>query len=510
MAILGAINPMLSVGLDGDNAWRLADYVKRGGYSALRRILEEKHDAGIVINEVKKSVLRGRGGAGFPTGLKWSFMPRSFPGDKYVVCNSDEGEPGTFKDRDILRYNPHSVIEGWPSRFCDGRRAWLQLHPRRSLGDLRALRRGARRSASGGLPRQQPARFGFRLRALCASRLRRLHLRRGNGAARVDRRQEGTASFQAAVPGSPSASTASRRRSTTPRPLPRSRTSSTSVASLSRSRQGEQRRHQAVLGFGSRQPARQLRNSARDAVRHPARNGRWHARRSAAEGLHPRRLVGAGGAGAGDDGLHDGLRFDQQGRLDARLGRGHRHGRNDLHGESAGAPFLLLLRRILRAVHALSRRNQLAVQGRAPHRTPGKGRADDLDLLASVTTNIMGRTICALGDAASMPVQSFIKHFTTSSRTTSNTRSASCPLMSSAPAAASSRQRLKVRDDGNRNRRQEAQVPDGSTIMDAAQQSASISRISAITRSCRSRPTAACAWCRSRRRPSRCPPVQRR
>jgi NADH-quinone oxidoreductase subunit F len=61
---------------------------------------------------VKRSALRGRGGAGFPTGLKWSFMPRSFPGDKYIVCNSDEGEPGTFKDRDILRYNPHQLIEG--------------------------------------------------------------------------------------------------------------------------------------------------------------------------------------------------------------------------------------------------------------------------------------------------------------------------------------------------------------------------------------------------------------
>lgn len=112
MAILGALNPMLSVGLDGDKAWHLADYVKRGGYSALRRVLEQKIPQSEVINEVKKSVLRGRGGAGFPTGLKWSFMPRSFPGDKYVVCNSDEGEPGTFKDRDILRYNPHSVIEG--------------------------------------------------------------------------------------------------------------------------------------------------------------------------------------------------------------------------------------------------------------------------------------------------------------------------------------------------------------------------------------------------------------
>src|SRR5207245_197709 len=65
-----------------------------------------------LIAEVKKSALRGRGGAGFPTGLKWSFMPRQFPGAKFLVCNSDEGEPGTFKDRDILRYNPHAVIEG--------------------------------------------------------------------------------------------------------------------------------------------------------------------------------------------------------------------------------------------------------------------------------------------------------------------------------------------------------------------------------------------------------------
>jgi NADH-quinone oxidoreductase subunit F len=65
-----------------------------------------------VINTVKASALRGRGGAGFPTGLKWSFMPKQYSGMKYLVCNSDEGEPGTFKDRDLLRYNPHIVIEG--------------------------------------------------------------------------------------------------------------------------------------------------------------------------------------------------------------------------------------------------------------------------------------------------------------------------------------------------------------------------------------------------------------
>jgi NADH-quinone oxidoreductase subunit F len=105
------IKPLILAGLDGSN-WQLADYVKRGGYSALRRILTENITPEQVIAELKNSALRGRGGAGFPTGLKWSFMPRSFPGQKYLVCNSDEGEPGTFKDRDILRYNPHSVIEG--------------------------------------------------------------------------------------------------------------------------------------------------------------------------------------------------------------------------------------------------------------------------------------------------------------------------------------------------------------------------------------------------------------
>jgi NADH-quinone oxidoreductase subunit F len=105
------IQPMILAGLDGDN-WRLADYEKRGGYKALRKMLGDRMPADAVVAEVKKSALRGRGGAGFPTGLKWSFMPRQFPGQKYLVCNSDEGEPGTFKDRDILRYNPHMVIEG--------------------------------------------------------------------------------------------------------------------------------------------------------------------------------------------------------------------------------------------------------------------------------------------------------------------------------------------------------------------------------------------------------------
>lgn len=92
--------------------WTLKSYESVGGYSSLRRILKEKTPPDQIIQALKDSALRGRGGAGFPTGLKWSFVARDVPGQKYVLCNSDESEPGTFKDRDILRYNPHQVLEG--------------------------------------------------------------------------------------------------------------------------------------------------------------------------------------------------------------------------------------------------------------------------------------------------------------------------------------------------------------------------------------------------------------
>lgn len=95
-----------------DKPWTLATYESVGGYQQWRKILREKIPPETIIEELKKSALRGRGGAGFPTGLKWSFIPRNAPGQKYVLCNSDEGEPGTCKDRDVLRYNPHQVIEG--------------------------------------------------------------------------------------------------------------------------------------------------------------------------------------------------------------------------------------------------------------------------------------------------------------------------------------------------------------------------------------------------------------
>ncbi|HID83296.1 MAG TPA: NADH oxidoreductase (quinone) subunit F [Chromatiales bacterium] len=95
-----------------DEPYSYENYLKVGGYEAWKKILTEKISPEDVIEEIKKSNLRGRGGAGFPTGLKWSFMPRTAPVQKYIVCNSDESEPGTCKDRDILRFNPHALVEG--------------------------------------------------------------------------------------------------------------------------------------------------------------------------------------------------------------------------------------------------------------------------------------------------------------------------------------------------------------------------------------------------------------
>ncbi len=98
--------------LQYDQPWTMESYLKSGGYQALKKILDENTPPEDVIEEVKASGLRGRGGAGFPTGLKWSFMPRTSPIQKYLICNSDESEPGTCKDRDILRFNPHALVEG--------------------------------------------------------------------------------------------------------------------------------------------------------------------------------------------------------------------------------------------------------------------------------------------------------------------------------------------------------------------------------------------------------------
>jgi NADH-quinone oxidoreductase subunit F len=106
------MNLVLFESMKLDKPWTLQTYRSIGGYDVWEKYLKEKPARESIIDAVKASGLRGRGGAAFPTGTKWSFMPRNSPVQKYLVCNSDESEPGTCHDRDILRYNPHALIEG--------------------------------------------------------------------------------------------------------------------------------------------------------------------------------------------------------------------------------------------------------------------------------------------------------------------------------------------------------------------------------------------------------------
>jgi len=106
------LNQVCYATLKFDQPWTLANYYQVGGYEAWKKLVKDKTPPKDVIEEVKKSSLRGRGGAGFPMGLKWSFMAAPSDKQKYIVCNSDESEPGTCKDRDILRFNPHALVEG--------------------------------------------------------------------------------------------------------------------------------------------------------------------------------------------------------------------------------------------------------------------------------------------------------------------------------------------------------------------------------------------------------------
>src|SRR6266699_12968 len=104
------MDPLLTKYIREPSGYTLDFYVRHGGYAALKKALGMTPDA--VIDVVKQSGLRGRGGAGFPTGMKWQFVDKKSPKPKYICCNADESEPGTFKDHLLMERNPHLLIEG--------------------------------------------------------------------------------------------------------------------------------------------------------------------------------------------------------------------------------------------------------------------------------------------------------------------------------------------------------------------------------------------------------------
>ena len=195
-----ARGPLLFDGIDTPGLAGLETYRGRGGYGTVAAVLGRQEPAAC-IEVVKASGLRGRGGAGFPTGLKWSFVPKGSGRPKYLVCNADESEPGTFKDRELLEKNPHGLIEGmilagWAIQANDG-----YVYLRGEFGWLqKVLDRAIAEAYAAGLLGADVAGHRLPLRPAHAPRRRRLHLRRGDGAALLARGLPRAAAAQAAVP----------------------------------------------------------------------------------------------------------------------------------------------------------------------------------------------------------------------------------------------------------------------------------------------------------------------
>ncbi|MEW6313146.1 MAG: NADH-quinone oxidoreductase subunit NuoF [Pseudomonadota bacterium] len=404
------INPILVAGLDGRN-WHLQDYVQRGGYAALKKILSQKITPEQVVEEVKKSALRGRGGAGFPTGLKWSFMPKNYTGPKYVVCNSDEGEPGTFKDRDLLRYNPHSVIEGMIiGGYAMGATAGYNYIHGEIWDTYRRFEEALNEARAAGFLGKNilGSDFSFELHAhhgygayICGEETALLESIEG---------KKGQPRFKPPFPAN---------FGLYGKPTTINNTETFAAVPWIISHGGE-----AFLNLGKPNNGGTKIFSVSGDVERPGNYevplGTPFAKLlELAGGMRGGRKLKAcipGGSSMpvlpGDIMMACDMDYDSISKAGSMLG--------------SGAVIIMDDTRCM--VRCLERLAYFYFEESCGQCTPcregtgwlyrvihriehGQGRPEDLDLLNNVTTNIMGRTICALGDAASMPVQSFIKNF---------------------------------------------------------------------------------------------------
>ena len=398
-------------GTTGESGWRLAEYLKRGGYEALKKILREKIPPENVVNEVKKSGLRGRGGAGFPTGLKWSFMPRQFPGDKYVVCNSDEGEPGTFKDRDILRWNPHSVIEGMIiAGYAMGcQRGYNYIHGEiwdiykrfeEALDEARQAGFLGKNILGSGFDFELFAHHGYGA-YICGEETALLESIEG---------KKGQPRFKPPFPAS---------YGLYGKPTTINNTETFASVPYIIREGGEK-----FLELGKPNNGGTKMFSVSGHVNKPGNyeiplGTPFPELLEMAGGMRGGRKLKAvipGGSSApvlpADVMMACTMDYDAIAKAGSMLGSGA----------------VIVMDETTCMVKALERLSYFYFEESCGQCTPcregtgwlyrvvhrienGQGRREDLDLLNSVTENIMGRTICALGDAASLPVRSFIKHF---------------------------------------------------------------------------------------------------
>lgn len=402
--------PLLFRGLTGDN-WTLADYVSRGGYEQFKRILAERMPRERIIDEVKASGLRGRGGAGFPTAVKWGFMPKDYAGQMYLICNADESEPGTFKDRDILRYNPHAVIEGMLiAAYAMGISAgYIYIH-----GEIWAVyeqfEEAIRQAREAGLMGRnlQDSGFDFELHAfhgygayICGEETALLESMEG---------KRGQPRFKPPFPAT---------NGLYGQPTTINNVETLAYVPFIMAMGGDA---YAALGRNNC-PGTKIFCLSGDV----ARPGNYEVPMGIsfpellelAGGMKDGRAMKAvipGGSSSpvlpAETMMQLNMDYDSIAKAGSMLGTG-------------GVIVLNETRCMVKALLNLSRFYWNESCGQC---TPcregtgwlvklierienGHGKTEDLDLLDNVAANIMGRTICALGDAAAMPVRSFIKHF---------------------------------------------------------------------------------------------------
>lgn len=394
------------------NPASLETYRSIGGYETLERIVKEKVPATEIINQVKLSGLRGRGGAGFPTGLKWSFMPRYFDGSKYLVCNTDEGEPGTFKDRDIIRYNPHQLIEGMAiAAYAMGVRVGYNYIHGEIWAEYESFERALEEAREAGFLGNNLFGTSFRFN---------LHAHHGYGAyicgeetALIEsiEGKKGQPRFKPPFPASYGVYG-----------KPTNVNNTESYASIPYIMQHG---GQAFQDLGVPNSGGTKIFSVSGHVEKPGNyevgmgtpfpdllalaGGIW-------KGRNLKAVIPGGSSTAvvpGDTMMQCKMDYDSISKVG---------------GSSLGAGSVIVMDDSTDMVQTLNRLSYFYFEESCGQCTPcregtgwlwrvvrriaeGKGRMEDLDLLVDVSGNISGRTICALGEAAATPVISFIKHF---------------------------------------------------------------------------------------------------
>jgi NADH-quinone oxidoreductase subunit F len=398
--------------LGHEQPWSLETYTRLGGYEAWRRILAGDMTPEQVIDEVKKSGLRGRGGAGFPTGLKWSFMPRQAPGQKYVVCNSDESEPGTCKDRDILRFNPHALVEGMAiAGYAIGatvgynyvRGEWLDEPYRRFEGALQEA------YAAGLLGKNiQNSGIDFELYThlgagayICGEETALLESLEG---------KKGMPRFKPPFPanfglyGRPTTINNTETLASVPAII---RHGADWFAELGIPGAGGTKIF-SVSGHVNKPGNFEIRLGTPFAELLEMAGGMRQGRKL--------KAVIPGGSSVpvvpGDTMLNTNMDYDSIAKAGSMLGSGA------VIVMDESTDMVKVLQRISRFYYSEScgqctpcREGTGWLYRVISRLIAGQGRAEDLALLDSVASKIEGHTICALGDAAAMPVRSFVKHY---------------------------------------------------------------------------------------------------